>query len=124
MKTMILQGFVLNADVFTSGFYDQVTGALKPGISVTLTVVEDEADSKEVYQCSLSDGFPSLDMVKQELKQNGGHVPQDVLDQRVQQLRAELPPKMTPIVLRVRRVKAKQGFMTLVCRLAQVPATV
>ena len=121
---MILQGFVLNADVFTSGFYDQVTGALKPGISVTLTVVEDEADSKEVYQCSLSDGFPSLDMVKQELKQNGGHVPQDVLDQRVQQLRAELPPKMTPIVLRVRRVKAKQGFMTLVCRFAQVPATV
>ena len=116
---MILQGFVLNADVLTSGFYDQVTGALKPGVSVTLTVVEDEEDSKEVYQCQLSDGFPTLDMVKQEIKQNGGLLPQDVLEQRVTQLRAELPPKMTPILLRVRRVKAKQGFMTLVCRFAQ-----
>ena len=121
---MILQGFVLNADILASGFYEQVTGALKPGYSVTVTVVEDEEDSKEVYQCQFSDGFPTLEMLKQELKQNGGQLPQDVLDQRVAQLRTELPPKMTPIALRVRRVKAKQGFLTLVCRFAQVPATV
>jgi hypothetical protein len=30
----------------------------------------------------------------------------------------ELPAKMTPIALDVRRIKGKGSFMTLVCRLA------
>jgi hypothetical protein len=41
-----------------------------------------------------------------------------VLQQVAQQLRTELPPKMTPIALDVRRIKGKGSFMTLVCRLA------
>lgn len=116
---MHLQGLVLSGDVLESTFYDQSTGQPKPGYSVKLTVLDTETDEK--YECQLSDGFPSLDHLK-ELKKQGQ--PIEVLQQVAVQLRTELPPKMAPIALTVRRIKGKGTFMTLVCSLAQVGALV
>jgi len=113
--TMILQGLVLSGDVLESTFYDQSTRQPKPGHSIKLTVLDTETDEK--YECQITDGFASLDHLK-ELKRQGQ--PLDVLQQVASQLRTELPPKMTPLTLEVRRIKGKAGFMTLVCRLAQV----
>jgi len=111
---MIMQGLVLSADVLESTFYDQSTGQPKPGHSIKLTVLDTETDEK--YECQINEGFPTLDHLK-ELKKQGQ--PLDVLQQVAGQLRTELPPKMTPLTLEVRRIKGKAGFMTLVCRLAQ-----
>ncbi len=116
---MHLQGLVLSGDVLESTFYDQSTGQPKPGYSVKLTVLDTETDEK--YECQLSDGFPSLDHLK-ELKKQGQ--PIEVLQQVAAQLRGELPPKMASIALTVRRIKGKGSFMTLVCSLAQVAAGV
>jgi hypothetical protein len=87
---MLLQGLVLSGQVLESTFYDQVTGAAKPGYSVKLTVLDAETDEK--YECQLSDGLPSLEQL-QELKKQGQ--PADVLRQVATQLQAELPPKMS-----------------------------
>ncbi len=114
---MILQGLVLSGDVLESTFYDQSTGQPKPGHSIKLTVLDTETDEK--YECQITEGFATLDHLK-ELKRQGQ--PLDVLQQVASQLRTELPPKMTPLTLEVRRIKGKAGFMTLVCRLAQVAA--
>ena len=111
---MILQGLVLSGDVLESTFYDQSTGQPKPGHSIKLTVLDTETDEK--YECQLTDGFPTLEHLK-DLKRQGQ--PADVLRQVADQLRQELPPKMTQLALEVLRVKGKSGFMTLVCRLAQ-----
>jgi hypothetical protein len=112
-ERMLLQGLVLSGQVLESTFYDQVTGAPKPGYSVKLTVLDAETDEK--YECQLSDGLPSLEQL-QELKKQGQ--PADVLRQVASQLQAELPPKMSQIALQVRRIKGKGTFQTLVCRLA------
>src|SRR5579863_8566452 len=119
MKKMHLQGLVLSGDVLESTFYDQSTGQPKPGYSVKLTVLDTETDEK--YECQLSDGFTSLDQLK-ELKKQGK--PIEVLQQVAARLRGELPPKMASIALTVRRIKGKGSFMTLVCCLAQVAAGV
>ena len=111
---MILRALTLNGDVLESTFYDQATGAPKLGYSVKLTVLDTDADEK--YECQLTDGFPTLEHLK-DLKRQGQ--PADVLRQVADQLRQELPPKMTQLALEVLRVKGKSGFMTLVCRLAQ-----
>ena len=110
---MLLQGLVLSGQVLESTFYDQVTGQPKPGYSVRLTVLDTETDEK--YECQLSDGFPSLEQL-QDLKKQGQ--PTDLLRQVATQVQAELPPKMSSIVLQVRRIKGKGSFQTLVCRLA------
>jgi hypothetical protein len=114
---VILQGLVLGGDVLESTFYDQATGAPKPGYSVKLTVLD--TDSNEKYECQLTDGFPSLDQMK-ELKRQGQ--PLEVLQAVAEQLRGELPPKMSPITLHVRRIKGKNSFLTLVCSFAAVAA--
>lgn len=111
---MILQGIVFDGDVLESTFYDQVTGQPKPGYSVKLTVIDQ--DGGERYECQLADGFPTLDELKAQKKQGQ---PVEVLQQLAAQLRAELPPKMTPVMLDVRKIKGKGSFLTLVCRLAQ-----
>lgn len=111
---MILRALALNSDVLESTFYDQATGMPKPGYSVKLTVLDTDTDEK--YECQLTDGFPSLEHLK-ELKRQGQ--PVDMLRQVADQLRAELPPKMTPLALEVLRIKGKNTFLTLVCRLAQ-----
>lgn len=110
---MILQGLVMSGDVLESIFYDQATGQPKPGYSVKLTVLDD--DTAEKYECQLTDGFPTLDELKLQKKQGQ---PMEVLQQLAAQLRAELPVKMTPVVLHVQRIKGKGSFMTLVCRFA------
>ena len=110
---MLLQGLVLSGQVLESTFYDQMTGQPKPGYSVKLTVLDTETDEK--YECQVSEGFPTLEQLK-ELKKQGQ--PADVLQQVAQQLQAELPPKMAAIVLHVRRIKGKGSFQTLVCSLA------
>jgi hypothetical protein len=112
-KRMVLQGLVLSGQVLESTFYDQMTGQPKPGYSVKLTVLDSETDEK--YECQVSEGFPTLEQLK-ELKKQGQ--PADVLQQVAQQLQAELPPKMTAVVLHVRRIKGKGSFQTLVCSLA------
>ncbi len=111
---MFLQGLVLSGQVLESTFYDQATGQPKPGYSVKLTVLDTDTDEK--YECQVSDGFPTLDALK-DLKKQGQ--PADVLRQAASQLETELPPKMSPITLEVRRIKGKGSFMTLVCRFAQ-----
>jgi hypothetical protein len=111
---MILQGMVLHGDVLESIFYDQATGQPKPGYSVKLTVLDDETAEK--YECQLTDGFATLEELK-NLKRQGQ--PIEVLQQLAEQLRAELPAKMTPVVLHVQRIRGKGSFMTLVCRFAQ-----
>jgi len=116
-ETMLLQGLVLSGDVLESTFYDQSTGQPKPGYSVKLTVLDAETDEK--YECQVSEGFPSLDHLK-DLKKQGQ--PVDVLQQVAVQLRTELPPKMTPVTLELRRIKGKGSFLTLVCRFANVMA--
>ena len=115
---MLLQGLVLNGQVVESTFYDQMTGQPKPGYSVRLTVLDSETDEK--YECQVSEGLPTLDHLR-ELKKQGQ--PTDVLQQVAQQLQSDLPPKMTPIALQVRRIKGKGSFMTLVCQLAAVAAS-
>ena len=114
---MLLNGLVLKSDVLESTFYDQATGAPKPGHSVKLTVLD--ADTDETYECQLTDGFATLEQLK-DLKRQGQ--PIDVLQQVAAQLRTELPPRMTPITLEVVRIKGKNTFLTLVCRLAPVAA--
>jgi len=111
---MILQGLVMSGDVLESIFYDQATGQPKPGYSVKLTVLDD--DTAEKYECQLTDGFTTLEELKTQKKQGQ---PMEVLQQLAAQLRAELPPKMTPVVLHVQRIKGKGSFLTLVCRFAQ-----
>ena len=115
---MLLQGFVLGSEVRESVFYDQVTGQPKPGYAVKLTVLDSETD--ETYQCQVTDGFQTLDYLK-DLKKQGATA--EVMQQAAAQLQTELPPKMTPIALQVQRIKGKQGFLTLVCKLAGVAAT-
>jgi hypothetical protein len=110
---MVLQGLVLSGQVLESTFYDQLTGQPKPGYSVKLTVLDTETDEK--YECQVSEGFPTLEHLK-ELKKQGQ--PADVLQQVAQQLQAEPPPKMAAIALHVRRIKGKGSFQTLVCSLA------
>jgi hypothetical protein len=110
---MLLQAMVLSGKVLESTFYDQVSGQPKPGYSVNLTVLDVETDEK--YECQLTDGFPSLEQLK-ELKRQGQ--PAEVLRQVAGQLEAELPPKMTQLPLQVVRIKGKSGFQRLVCRLA------
>src|SRR5437660_12838320 len=114
MTRMILQGMVLHGDVLESIFYDQATGQPKPGYSVKLTVLDDETAEK--YECQLTDGFVTLEELKLQKKQGQ---PLEVLQLLAQQLRSELPAKMTPVVLQVQRIKGKGSFQTLVCRFAQ-----
>ena len=114
---MLLQAIVLSGEVTESTFYDSVTGQPKPGYSVNLSVLDAETDEK--YDCQLTDGFPTLEHLK-ELKRQGQ--PPDVLRQAAMQLQTELPPKMTPLALHVVRIKGKNGFQRLVCRLAATAA--
>ena len=115
---MLLQGMVLSGQVLESTFYDQMTGQAKPGLSVQLTVLDVETDEK--YQCQLSEGFSTLEQLK-DLRRQGQ--PIDIQQARAQ-LEAELPPKMANIPLEVRGIKGKGGFHTLKCRFAQVAATI
>jgi hypothetical protein len=115
---MLLQGMVLSGQVMESTFYDQLTGQPKPGLSVQLTVLDAETDEK--YQCQLSEGFTTLEQLR-DLRRQGQAI--DIQQARVQ-LEGELPPKMASIALEVRGIKGKGGFHTLKCRFAQVAATV
>ena len=115
---MFLQGIVLSTEVRESGYYDQLTGELKPGYSVELTVIDAETDEK--YKCQLSSGFARLEQLKEMQKQKQ---PLDALRQVADQLRAELPPKFTTLPLHVMRIKGKSAaFLTLVCQVAEVAA--
>lgn len=110
---MILNAIVLGADVQESIFYDQGTGAPKPGWTVNLTVLD--ADTDEKYECQIMDGFTRLEELKERKRLNE---PVEVLRQVVDQLRAELPPKMSSLTLEVLKFKGKQAaFLKLVCRL-------
>jgi len=111
---MLLQAMVLSGKVAESTFYDQVSGQPKPGYTVNLTVLDMDTDEK--YECQLTEGFPTLEHLK-ELKRQGQ--PTDMLRQVAVQLEAELPPKMSTLALHVLRIKGKSGFQKLVCR----PAT-
>ncbi|SRR5579884_860706 len=116
---MILKAIVLSGDVSESIFYDQTTGVQKPGYTVNLTVIDAETDEK--YECQLTEGFQSLEQLKDARRQGA---PIDAQRQLADQLRAELPPKMTPLTLEVLKFKGKQAsFIKLVCRFAQVGAT-
>ena len=75
---MVLQGLVLSGQVLESTFYDQMTGQPKPGYSVKLTVLDTETDEK--YECQVSEGFPTLEQLK-ELKKQGQ--PADVLQPHI-----------------------------------------
>lgn len=116
-SVMLLQGMVLGGDVLESTFYDQSTGEPKHGYSVKLTVLD--LESHEKYECQLSEGFPTLEQLK-DLKKQGQ--PLEVLQQAAAQLRGELPQEMSQIALDVRRIRGKGNFLTLVCRFAGVPA--
>ena len=118
LETMLLQGMVLSGQVMESTFYDQLTGQPKPGLSVQLTVLDAETDEK--YQCQLSEGFTTLEQLR-DLRRLGQ--PIDIQQARLQ-LEGELPPKMARVDLQVRGIKGKGGFHTLRCRFAQVAATV
>ena len=118
LETMLLQGMVLSGHVMESTFYDQLTGQPKPGLSVQLTVLDAETDEK--YQCQLSEGFTTLEQLR-DLRRLGQ--PIDIQQARLQ-LEGELPPKMARVDLQVRGIKGKGGFHTLRCRFAQVAATV
>lgn len=112
---MLLDAVVLSGEVRKSEYYDQMTGALKPGYSVNLTVIDAATDEK--YTVQLTDGFNALEDLKQ-LKKQGA--PADALDEAALRLQAELPAKFTQIPLEVIRFKGKTAqYITLICRLAQ-----
>src|SRR5690242_11785269 len=100
---MFLNAVMLSGDVQESVFYDQGTGAEKPQWAVNLTVLD--ADTDEKFECQVIEGFQLLGDLK-EAKNKGAHV--DVLRQIADQLRAQLPPKFTPMQLQVLRFKGKQ----------------
>ncbi len=115
---MILNAVVVSGDVQEQTFYDQGTGAPKPGWVVNLTVLD--ADTDEKFECQVTEGFPRLEELK-DLRRRGEAT--DVLRQVADQLRAELPPKYAPLTLEVLKFKGKQvAFLKLVCRLAGVAA--
>ncbi len=115
---MLLKALVLSCDVRESTFYDQGTGVQKPGFTVELTVLD--ADTDEKYDCQLTNGFARLDELKERRRLGE---PPDVLRQVADQLRAELPPKMTPLTLEVLKFKGKNAaFIKLVCRFVQATA--
>lgn len=117
---MFMNAIVLGAGVEQSVFYDQMTGQEKPGYTVAMTVID--MDTKEKYECQVTDGLLGLDELKQ-LKQRGA--PPDVLDQAVGALRAALPPDLTRLQLEVLKFKGKSAaFIKLVCRLVPVAAGV
>jgi hypothetical protein len=117
---MILNAIVLGGEVQESTFYDQMTGVQKPSYAVNLTVLD--ADTKEKYECQMTEGFQSLVQLNDARRHNQ---PIDVLRQIADQVRAELPPEMAHLTLEVLRFKGKQvSFMKLVCRFAQVAQTV
>src|SRR5438067_13658594 len=100
-ETMLLQGMVLSGQVMESTFYDQMTGQPKPGLSVQLTVLDVETDEK--YQCQVSEGFSTLEQLK-DLRRQGQ--PTDIQQARLQ-LGGEPPPKMASIAMQVRRIMGK-----------------
>ena len=113
---MLLNAMVLGADVQKSeGFFDQGTGMRKPSYMVVLSVID--MDTKEKYDCQLTNGFPRLDDLK-ELSRKGE--PDDVIEQVMAELRAELPQVTTFLTLEVVKFKGKSAaFIKLVCRFPQ-----
>src|SRR5579859_1008374 len=113
---MIMNALVIGGDVQESTFYDQLTGAQKPGYVVALTVLD--RDTKEKYECQVADGIARLEELKEAQRRKE---PPDVLGQIAAQLKMELPPEMTALTLEVLRFKGKQAaFIKLVCRLVVV----
>ena len=112
---MLLHAIVLSGDVPEMVFYDQATGAPKPGYTIRLNVIDVGTDEK--YTVQLNDGFAELEEMKQ-LKSQGA--PPDAIREVAERLKAALPPKLTPLSLEVLRIKGKNAsFLTLVCRFAQ-----
>jgi predicted Rdx family selenoprotein len=116
---MHMNAIVLNGDVLESTFYDQVTGAPRQGYSVKLVVID--ADTYEKYECQFNGGFPELEELKQLRQQNGTT---EQFDDALARLRQNLPADMAQLAFEVVKVKGKGSFLTLVCRFAQVAATV
>jgi hypothetical protein len=113
---MLLHAILLSGDVEEGLFYDQKTGAEKPGFSVNMTVIDAVTDEK--YEIQLTDGYAGFDELR-ELKRQGAHA--DVLREAAERLRAELPQKFEQLDLEVLRIKGKQApYLKLVCRFAQV----
>jgi hypothetical protein len=116
---MFMNAIVLEADVQESTFYDQVTGAPRPGHSVKMTVFD--ADTHEKYECQFSSGWAELEELKQYRQQGG--TPEQYED-AMNRLRQNLPGELSRFEFEVARIKGKGSFLTLVCRLSQVAATV
>jgi hypothetical protein len=114
---MKMSAIVLSSDVSEMVFYDQVTGVGKPGYSVKMTVLDAETDEK--YECQFNDGFRELDELKQYRLQGA---PREAFEDAVQRLRGNLPPKLTQVMIEVRKIKVKKGFMSMTCRLLGVGA--
>jgi len=110
---MILNAIVIEGDVLPSTFYDQMTGAAKPGYAVEMTVLD--SDTKEKYVLQVTDGFQGLETLK-ELRRLGGS--EEQYDQVAAQLKQELPPELTKLTFEVLKFKGKSAaFIKLVCRL-------
>jgi len=117
---MFLTADVLTAAVKESLFYDQMTGAEKPGWIVEMLVLD--VDSNEKYELQVIDGFLLLDQLK-EAKRQGEHP--DVLRQIATQLEAQLPARYVQAQFQVIKLKGKQvAFLKLVCRFVGVVAAV
>jgi len=109
---MLLQAFFLSGEVSEISLYDQKTGNYTPGYGVRVSVLDTDNDEK--YQCEISEGLTGLDELKQYRKQGQ---PANVLQQAAANITAQLPGKMTPMRLNVKRIKASKagGYVTLVC---------
>ncbi len=113
---MLLHAIVLSGDVEEGLFYDQKTGAERPGFSVNMVVIDAVTDEK--YDIQLTDGYAGFDELR-DLKRQGVHV--DALREAADRLRQELPQKFEQLDLEVLRIKGKQApYLKLVCRFAQV----
>ena len=118
--SMFLQAIVLSTDVREGIFYDQKTGAEKPGFSVDMTVIDAVTDEK--YDIQLTDGYAGFDELR-DLKRQGAHA--DELRGAADRLRGELPQKFSQLDLEVLRIKGKQApYLKLVCRFAVVAQVV
>lgn len=113
---MLLNAIVLSGDVREGMFYDQKTGAEKPGFSVDMTVIDAVTDEK--YDIQLTDGYAGFDELRDLKRQNAQAVE---LREAADRLRGELPQKFDQLDLEVLRIKGKQApYLKLVCRFAQV----
>ncbi len=116
---MKMQGLLFSAEVSEISLYDISTGEFKPGYGVSAKILD--VDTGESYTCQIADGLPGQDDLKAARKSNQ---PVALMQQVAAAVQGQLPPPLSRLTLDVKRIKVSKGFMTLVCSVESIGATV